>query len=117
MSAFICSDKHIATIAYNIGSFCDMGESEVQVLANKLKHINIASVNYRYNEKTRKAKCNIDARMTIENRHDIAGLIGCWIYQSCEDACNIDYHAYKALLENYVEFNKLNSNNSSVWSV
>lgn len=117
MSAFICSDKHIATIAYNVGSFLDFDQAGIQSLANKLKHINIASVNYRYNDKTRKAKCNIDARMTIENRHDTAGLIACWIYQSCEDNSNTDYHAYKIMLESYIDVNKLNSNNSSVWSI
>lgn len=117
MSAFVCSDKHIATIAYNVGNFCDMSQNEIQVLANKLKAINIDSVNYRYNEKTKKNKCKLNDYITLLNRHDIAALIQCWIYQSCEDACNIDFHAYKALLENYIEFYKLNSNNSGIWSI
>ena len=114
MSAFICSDKHIATIAYNIGSHFSIPSEE---LASKLKSINIKSVNYRYNEQTRVNKCKMTDWVTIENRHDIAGLIACWIYQSCEDACNVDYHAYKMLLESYVDFHKLNPNNTSVWSI
>lgn len=113
MSAFILSDKHLATIALNVGSHFEV---EPQELANKLKAINIDSVNYRYREKTRKAKCKIDDYMTIQNRHDIAGLISCWIYQSCEEN-SLDFIAYKSLLDSYLQFHKLDSNNSSVWSI
>ena len=113
MSAFICSDKHIATIAYNVGSHFEI---EPQELANKLKAINIDSVNFRYREKTRKSKCNISDYLTIQNRYDIAGLISCWVYQACDEN-SLDFLAYKSLLESYVDFHKLDSNNSSVWSI
>ena len=46
MSAFICSDRHIATIAVR---YADLTENiEPQDIADRLKAINIASVNYRY---------------------------------------------------------------------
>lgn len=81
MSAFILSDKHISTIARLL-----MSENDVQAFANMLKHINIASVNYRYNEKTRKSKCklvNIDDCVNI-TMGELCRLIQCWNYQSCE---------------------------------
>lgn len=81
MSAFILSDKHLSTIARLI-----MPENDVQAFANMLKSINIASVNYRYNEKTRKSKCKL---VTLDDcinvtMNDLCRLIQCWSYQSCE---------------------------------
>ena len=50
MSAFICTDRHIATIAVN---YCRLTKTEgAQGIADKLKAINIASVNWRYPNRT-----------------------------------------------------------------
>ena len=117
MSAFICSDFHIATIAHCVGDFLDFEPEVMQSFADKLKAINIASVNYRYNEKTRKIKCNTKEHMSLNNSHDIAGLISCWIYQSCEDRANIDFIAYKIMLESYIDVNKFNSDLANIWSI
>lgn len=81
MSAFILSDKHISTIARLL-----MPENDVQAFANMLKGINIASVNCRYDEKTRKSKCKL---VTLDDclnvtMGELCRLIQCWNYQSCE---------------------------------
>lgn len=116
MSAFILSDKHLSTIACLI-----MPENDVQAFANILKHINIASVNYRYNKKTRKSKCklvNIDDCINI-NMHDLCRLIQCWSYQSCEG----DLLEYRIMYEFiYNKMRKLGYSledefNSTVWSI
>lgn len=117
MSAFICSDFHIATIAHHVGGFLDFEPEATQSFADKLKAINISSVNHRYNEKTRKTKCNTKEHMNLKNTHDIAGLISCWIYQSCEDRTNIDFIAYKIMLESYIDVNKLNPDLTNIWSI
>ena len=56
MSAFICSDAQFATVAR--GLFTD--ESTAQQFANHLKRENVRSVNYRYKEKTRATRVNMD---------------------------------------------------------
>lgn len=63
MSAFILSDRHISTIAIYINSLNDL--IDTQELANKLKSINIDSVDYRYDEKTRKQNVNFLIIITI----------------------------------------------------
>lgn len=116
MSAFILSDKHISTIARLL-----MPENDVQAFANMLKNINIASVNYRYNEKTRKSKCklvNIDDIMNI-NMWDLCTLIQCWSYQSCEG----DLLEYRIMYEFiYNKMRKLGYSlddkfDSNIWSI
>ena len=84
MSAFICTDKHIATIAKAL--FID--PKQAQDAANYFKRENIRSVNYRYGgrEKTRVTKCNMTHADDLGKYtgNDIAKLLDCLDYQSCE---------------------------------
>lgn len=101
MSAFILSDLHFSTIAIYIHHLND--NIDIQYLANKLKSINIESVNYRYKENTRKSKCKIinGFNNTRFTKYDIIRLIQCWDYQSCENQDNQEYHIIKAFLYLY----------------
>ena len=103
MSAFILSDMHFSTIAIYIHHLDD--NIGIQELADKLKSINIDSVNYRYGEKTRKAKCKIinDFNNTRYTKYDIIRLIQCWSYQSCENAASLDYLMMDAFLRSFFE--------------
>lgn len=93
MSAFILSDKHFSAIAYYIGNITDI---DPQIIADKLKAINIDSVNFRYNEKTRKTKCKLCS--VDYTKFDIIRLIQCWSYQSCENGLNLDF----LMMDNYL---------------
>ena len=94
MSAFILSDKHFTVIANYIGNITDI---DPQIIADKLKSINIDSVNFRYNEKTRKTKCKLD-NSAFCSKYDIIRLIQCWSYQSCENGLNLDF----LMMDNYL---------------
>lgn len=119
MSAYILSDLHFSTIAIYIHHLED--NIGIQELADKLKSINIDSVNYRYGEKTRKAKCKIinDFNNTRYTKYDIIRLIQCWEYQSCENQDNPDYHLIRAFLYLYfVESDVENAKyESDKWSI
>ena len=82
MSAFICTDRHIATIAKAL--FAD--KRQAQAAANHFKRENIRSVNYRYKEKTRATKCDMTQAADLDTYtgHDIAAMLNCLDYQSCE---------------------------------
>lgn len=115
MSAFVCSDYHIATMAQFVYYETTVDtEFDVQQLANKLKAINIASVNYRYNEKTRKSKCSIKKIKNITS-DDFAALFSCWDYQSCEGQL-LDYVIMRGFLKPFAE--KGNREFSSIqWAI
>ena len=83
MSAFICSDLHIQTIAVYAERMGD--HLKAQAIADILKKENIKSVNYRYNEKTRftKTKFTTD-NLVYCNSADVFQLVSCLMYQSCE---------------------------------
>jgi hypothetical protein len=104
MSAFIISDLHTFTIAEFIAERTAQDfqyinpQKYAQNLANKLKRVNIESVNYRYSEKTPRTKCN-PRPVTIKDPATVYKLCKCWIYQSCEDQHNPDFHALSALIE------------------
>lgn len=119
MSAFILSDLHFSTIAiyihhldYNIG---------IQELADKLKSINIDSVNYRYKENARKSKCKIINNFdnTRYDKFDIIRLIQCWDYQSCENQDNFDYQVISRFLKLFFSESDIKSadNHSKLWSI
>jgi hypothetical protein len=119
MSAFILSDLHFSTIAIYINHLND--NIDTQELANKLKSINIDSVDYRYGEKTRKSKVKIinnyaNVRYT---KYDIIRLIQCWNYQACEKPDNFEYQVIKAFLfNNFIESDiTLSGSQSSLWSI
>lgn len=119
MSAFICSDLHLSTIAIYIHHLND--NIGIQELADKLKSINIDSVNYRYNEKTRKTKCKItDNYENVKySKYDIIRLIQCWDYQACEKNEDFDYEIIKAFLLNYFSESdkEIARNESNLWSI
>lgn len=116
MSAFILSDKHISTIALLI-----IEPKHQQEIANKLKAINIASANYRYNGKTRKAKCkmvSIDDTLNV-TMDDLYMLVRCWIYQACEND-NLEFKIMKEYLESRLTrcgFPIGYESKSTVWSI
>lgn len=92
MSAFILTDKHFSAIAYAVMPYY------AQAFANKLKAINVESVNFRYGEKTRKTRVKLDVSAKGYNPAVICKLIDCWDYQSCEDGGSIAYLTMKAYL-------------------
>jgi hypothetical protein len=83
MSAFICSDKHISTVAQY---FFAMDPAGAQSFANDLKRENILSVNYRYkeNEPITPVRMSEADPLGFYSIDDIAGLVACLNYQSCE---------------------------------
>lgn len=112
MSAFLCSDNHIRSIATVVGSYFEI---DITQLADKLKAINIHSVNYRYDENSRKAKCKglHNTELTFD---DIAKLIDSFNYQSCEDN-TIDFKAYSTMLELWITENKADAKNGAYWTI
>lgn len=81
MSAYICSDRHIASIA--LWAAMDSSGKLAQEIADALKRENIKSVNYRYNEKTRFKKCDL-SKAEVLQPEDVVSLCDCLDYQSCE---------------------------------
>lgn len=115
MSAFILTDKHFSTIANYAHAMVDA--IDPQALADKLKRINIESVNYRYREKTRITKCKLTVNpMPV---HDVIQLINCWDYQSCENRGNIEFHILSGYLYSFFteEQIKASADQSKVWSI
>ena len=84
MSAFICSDPHIATIATRYADQIGQPE-EAQAIADALLAINIDSVNYRYGKTTSVRSCDI-SEVAPDNYQppDLVALCNCLDYQSCE---------------------------------
>lgn len=104
MSAFICSDKHLFTIAayaaLNMASksaYIDPHQL-AQDLANRLKRANIHSVNFRYDEKTPARKCKGCLSYKEYTPAQVYRLFQCWNYQTCEDSNALDYLALSALM-------------------
>ena len=117
MSAFICSDFHIMAVSLVVARHF---KTDTQELADKLKAINIESVNYRYNEKTPKRKCKVNGTISqVFTARDIANLINCLDYQMCEKT-TADYLAYSSLLFRWVEENAADiakCEGSNLWSI
>jgi len=124
MSAFICSNLHHFIVSdfilSGIISEDDKTYDSTMALANKLKRINYASVDYRYNEKNKVFKVKLlsadyltAASLSI---HDKAKLAKSWIYQSCEDN-SLDYFAYSALIEQVIKATKANPEMGKYWSI
>ncbi len=83
MSAFICSDRHIATIAVRYAELTD--HTDPQDVADRLKAINIASVNYRYQRETPPTPCSLaEVAPPAYEFHDLVALCDCLDYQCCE---------------------------------
>lgn len=124
MSAYICSDRHIATIAVTYGNLTGMDRQEIQKLADQLKRWNIRSVNYRYNERTRMAPCSL-AEVAQLGLTDMVELCRCLEYQSCERQdwetdCNKAYDrltAIKAQFQALIACSPTPLVKSNVWSI
>jgi hypothetical protein len=113
MSAFILSDLHFAAIAYNVAP------DQPQEFADRLKRININSVNFRYAEKTRFAKVKLPPAETVEySSADLVSLISCWQYQACENGLDLDYLLMDAYLETHKQaFKEDTDKYSSIWTI
>lgn len=117
MSAFILSDKHLSTIAHMFTPSL----FTVQDFANKLKRINIESVNHRYShhgKPQRVTKCKLHPLESGKyNRHDFAALAHCWIYQACEKEHCIEFEIVRAYLEFKIQQTGGDHNNSQLWAI
>lgn len=83
MSAYICSDKHIATIAIAYTRL--IGGDDAQALADELLAENIRSVNYRYREDTPVEPCDLsEHEADTRTPPELVALCECLDYQSCE---------------------------------
>lgn len=112
MSVFLCSDKHIATVATAL--FAD--PKQAQAAANVFKHENLRSVNARYQEKTRFKKCDMSgADLAPYTGHDIAQLLTCIDYQSSMHS-NRNTLIFN-LCFRILDYQKANKILSSVWSI
>ena len=124
MSAFICSDLHQFVVAdfilSGIISEDDKTNELTLELANKLKRINVDSVNYRYNEKTKVYKVKLISSDYLTaaslSLHNKAKLANSWIYQSCEDS-SLDYFTYSALIEQVIKESNACSEMGTFWSI
>ena len=87
MSAYVCSDRHIATLVHHY--IKHGGEGIPAVLANYLKAENIRSVNYRYSREYSVTPCSLEDVVDGLAFNDLVALCECLDYQSCEPP---DYH-------------------------
>lgn len=85
MSCFICSDRHIATIASYFTS--DIGFEELEVtqrIADLLLEKNIEGVNFRYKEDTEFTPVDLSEVAQDMQPQDLVALCDCLDYQSCD---------------------------------
>ena len=93
MSAFICSDKHIASVVCAI-----YPEEQRQAVADEIKKQNIRSVNYRYNERTKVTPCDLTQAVPLRPV-DVCSLAHSLEYQCCERPDWTKSKAYQFLLK------------------
>ena len=83
MSAFLCSDRHFATVA----KWLFFDDYTAQNFADALKRENLKSLRARYSDKNRFSRVNLGTALhdglTV---HDVANLLNSIDYQSCEHA-------------------------------
>ena len=91
------TDKHHASVAAYVGEKMNFSPEKIQTLANTLKRINRASVNYRYNQRVRTMACKID-HVTPMDKFQFYDAIRCWAYQSCDNPNNLDYNIVNCFL-------------------
>ena len=111
MSAFICSDAQFATVARWL--FTD--DATAQRFADHLKRENVRSVKARYGSKNRAHRVNLNMAVKGYSIHDIAAMLACIDYQSCEhdeyDAAPLQL-AQRLLLTAGADVNQ-----STIWSI
>lgn len=90
MSAFVCTDRHIATVAQTYAQLAGRSPTEAAELANLLKRENIRSVNFRYHRRDKLVQCNLQKAVEIDRFGgslaiaDVLELLHCLEYQSGE---------------------------------
>lgn len=90
MSAFLCSDRQIATIIVGYMSLTGQPAQLAQEYADLLKRENLRSVNYRYRRRQHFQACDIHQAAPIAPAEgglraaDLMALTTCLDYQSCE---------------------------------
>lgn len=105
MSAWIASDKHIASLVCSV-----IEESRRQLVADRLKSANIRSVNHRYSERTKLKPCDLSQGENLPPSH-VVKLAHSLDYQSSErpewykskarrDICEIVFKATESMLDN-----------------
>lgn len=105
MSCFLLTDKHISTIAARFAVLYSWDFKTAKEFANRLKYVNIESVNSRYSEKTPKRAASVKSlQLALAKAHnkpmpdnDVAALIVCWNYQS-DNAQSLDYRLIRDFL-------------------
>mgnify|MGYP001338022345 FL=1 len=115
MSAFICSDLHIATIATRYAAL--LPGQDAQKIADDLKALNIASVNWRYSKHPPApvVPCSLADVADGLAFSDLVALCECLDYQSCEPP---DYS--NPLLDQITaqfKANRRHGVNSALWSI
>lgn len=102
MSAYLVSEKHIATMVVNIRNAIgqrafefaaryrlginNTGDELVEVVANALWQENNRSVNFRYGGRNKAPKVSAEMIERVEpvGIRQLTALMDCWEYQSCE---------------------------------
>lgn len=93
MSAWIATDKHIASVVCAV-----YPENERQAVADEIKKQNIRSVNYRYNERTKITPCDLTQAVPLRPI-DVVSLTNSLDYQCCERPDWKKTKAYRYLRE------------------
>lgn len=116
MSCYVCSDLHIATIATQYSNLVGATPEDTQRVADLLLAINIASVNYRYDEDEPIEPCSLDEVAPDVSFPDLVALCECLDYQSCElpDYTN---PLLSAITDQFKANCGLYSTKSALWSI
>ena len=115
MSAFICSDRHITTIATAYAAL--LSGEDAQQLADLLLATNIVSVNYRYpnREADPVRPCSLENVAVDLSFPDLVALCERLDYQSCEPP---DYsNPLLDLITAQFRANVLHGVKSALWSI
>ena len=91
------NDAHHASVAAYVGEKLNFSPEKIQTLANTLKRINRASVNYRYSERKPARICKMN-RIVPMNDLRFYDAIRCWSYQSCDNPHNLDFDIMRGFL-------------------
>ena len=85
MSAYLCDDVHLATLAVAYADLVGMPPDFAQNLADALKLANLRSVNHRYAEDTPFEGCSLAQHQArTRTPAELMAMLDCWEYQSCE---------------------------------
>lgn len=114
MSAFVCSDRHIATIAVRYAEL--VNNAIPQDIADQLKAINIASVNCHYDRDNPVTPCDLSDLAPRNFQYcDLVALCECLDYQSCN--LPNDSNPLLELITAQFKSNCRHNIKSAVWSI